>query len=178
MTEKIRTESFRESLGMRLRGAYLSMHRFFNDHFGQFGSTADQYVLLTVLSEEDGVTQQDLAQRIYSDQNTIAAMLALLEKRGLVRRKTHPNDGRARCVYLTAKGRAHQEELDSSAKPLHRQLREILSLEEKAAVLKGLKQITEAIATPDARSRSLARRRSTVKPSDRSKSARRQPAEG
>jgi len=169
MAKKIRTGSFRDGLGMRLRGAYLSMHRYFNDHCAQFGSTADQYVILTVLSEEDGVTQQELSRRTYSDQNTIAAMLLLLEKRGLVKRKTPPNDGRARCVYLTAKGRAHQEKLDASAEPLHRQLREALLPEEKDAALNGLKRIADAVAPPDGRSWALARRRLAAKSSRPSK---------
>ena len=161
--KKIRTESFRDGLGMRLRGAYLSMHRYFNDHCAQFGSTADQYVVLTVLSEEDGITQQELARRIYSDQNTVAAMMLLLEKRGLIRRRTHTNDGRARCVYLTSKGRKLQEKLDASAELLHRQLREALLPEEKDAVLNGLKRIADAVAPPDGRSWAVARRRMAAK---------------
>ncbi len=159
MAKKARTESFRDSFGMRLRGAYLSMHRYFDDHCARFGSTADQFVVLTVLSEEDGITQQELARRVFSDQNTIAAMLRLLEKRRLIRRRTPPNDGRARCVSLTPKGRAFQEELGSSAELLHRQLREALSPEEQDAMRNGLERVADAMTPPSGRSWSVARRR-------------------
>ncbi|MCI0624242.1 MAG: MarR family transcriptional regulator [Acidobacteria bacterium] len=161
--KKIRTGSFRDSLGMRLRGAYLSMHRCFNAHWVQFGSTADQYVVLTVLSEEDGITQQELVRRIYSDQNTVAAMLLLLEKRGLIKRRDHPADGRVWCIYLTPKGRRLQKQLDGGAECLHQQLREALLPEEKDAVLNSLKQIAEAMAPPDGRSWTVARRRLAAK---------------
>jgi len=161
---------------MRLRGAYLSMHRSFNAHCAQFGATADQYVVLTVLSEEDGITQQELVRRIYSDQNTVAAMVSLLEKRGLIRRRTHPSDGRAWRVHLTPKGRSLQEKIDWSAERLHQQLREALLPEEKDSVLNSLKRIADAMAPPDGKSWAVARRR--AKASGQSKALRTQPAKG
>src|SRR5262249_34457432 len=96
---------------MRLRGAYLTFHRMANAHFEQFGVTADQFVVLTLLAEEDGVTQRDLVEQAFSDANTIGEMLARLEKKQLVRRERHPKDGRARCVFLTPKGRKMQKHL-------------------------------------------------------------------
>jgi DNA-binding MarR family transcriptional regulator len=96
---------------MRLRGAYLTFHRMANAHFERFGVTADQFVVLTLLAEEDGVTQRDLVEQAFSDANTIGAMLARLEKKQCVRRERHPKDGRARCVFLTPRGRKMQKQL-------------------------------------------------------------------
>ncbi|MBN1895611.1 MarR family transcriptional regulator [bacterium] len=94
------------NLVMALRAAYLSMHRQTNAHLAAVGVTADQFVCLALLAEEDGITQQELVRRATSDPNTIRAMLMLLEKRGLVKRERHPTDGRARHVTLTPRGRA------------------------------------------------------------------------
>jgi DNA-binding MarR family transcriptional regulator len=102
---------FRDTLGMRLRSAYLTFHRRANAHFEQFGVTADQFVVLTLLAEEDGVTQRDLVAQAFSDANTIGEMLARLEKKQFVRRERHPRDGRARCVFLTPRGRRKQKQL-------------------------------------------------------------------
>jgi DNA-binding MarR family transcriptional regulator len=102
---------FRDTFGMRLRGAYLTFHRFANAHFEQFGATADQFVILTLLAEEEGITQSEVVGRAFSDPNTVGEMLARLEKKGLVRRERHPRDGRARCVYLTPQGRKVQRQL-------------------------------------------------------------------
>jgi DNA-binding MarR family transcriptional regulator len=96
---------------MRLRGAYLTFHRMANAHFEPFGVTADQFVVLTLLAEEDGDTQRDLVEKAFSDANTIGEMLARLEKKQFVRRERHPKDGRARCVFLTPKGRKMQKRL-------------------------------------------------------------------
>jgi MarR family transcriptional regulator, organic hydroperoxide resistance regulator len=94
-----------QQLAMLLRGAYLTMHRQAQQVFAPFGATADQFVLLSLLAEQDGVIQQDLVRRSFSDPNTVRAILVLLEKRGLVTRRNHQHDGRARLVHLTPKGR-------------------------------------------------------------------------
>jgi DNA-binding MarR family transcriptional regulator len=96
---------------MRLRGAYLTFHRMANAHFEQFGVTADQFVVLTLLADEEGVTQRDLVEQAFSDANTIGEMLTRLEKKHFVRRERHPKDGRARCVFLTPQGRKMQKQL-------------------------------------------------------------------
>src|SRR5262245_65645113 len=82
-----------------------------NAHFDQFGVTADQFVVLTLLAEEEGLTQREVVDKASSDPNTIGEMLTRLEKKKLVRRERHPKDGRARCVFLTPKGRKMQEQL-------------------------------------------------------------------
>ena len=107
---------FQATLGMRLRGAYLTFHRLANAHFEPLGVTADQFVVLTLLAEEDGVTQRDLVEQAFSDANTIGEMLARLETKQLVRREPHPQDGRARCVFLTPRGRKTQKQLWESWK--------------------------------------------------------------
>src|SRR5947209_242074 len=102
---------FQDTLGMRLRGAYLTFHRRANAHFEPYGLTADQFVVLTLLAEAEGLTQRELVDRAASDPNTIGEMLLRLERKKLVRRRPHPGDGRARCVFLTALGRKTQARL-------------------------------------------------------------------
>jgi len=136
---------FREKIGMRMRGAYSSMHRRFNAHFLQFGATADQFVLLTLLAEQDGITQQELVRRAYSDANTVTAMLALLERQKLIRRTRDDHDLRVRLVHLTAKGRSFQEKLDRSAEGLHRRLRNALPAPQGRRLLKALQRIAEVM---------------------------------
>jgi DNA-binding MarR family transcriptional regulator len=96
---------------MRLRGAYLTFHRLANAHFEPLGVTADQFVVLTLLAEADGVTQREVVEQAFSDANTIGEMLTRLEKKQFVRRERHPEDGRARCVFLTPRGRKKQKQL-------------------------------------------------------------------
>jgi DNA-binding MarR family transcriptional regulator len=105
-----------------LRAAYFAMHRASDAHFTRHGITADQFVLLACLGEQDAVMQQDLVRRTASDPSTIRAMLVLLDGRGLVVRERHPADGRAREVSLTAKGRRLYERLWRTSEAIRTQL--------------------------------------------------------
>ncbi len=133
--------TFQNSTGMRLRHAYMSLHRYAQSLFASFGVTADQYVLLSVLAEEQGLSQRELADAICSDANTIGAMLRLLEEKGLVRRRPDQSDARARIVQISAKGRRLQKQLDACAEPLHRDLQEALGAAELTRLKQSLRKI-------------------------------------
>jgi len=98
------------------------MHRQTNAHLARYNITADQFVCLILLENQDGITQQEMAKRATSDPNTISAMLVLLEKRGLVTRCPHPEDRRANSVKLTAHGKTLISRLEESVKPVQSQL--------------------------------------------------------
>jgi DNA-binding MarR family transcriptional regulator len=98
------------------------MHRLSDAHFGRYGVTADQFVVLAALAEQGEVTQQDLVRRVSSDPSTVRAMLVLLEGRGLVKRERHPGDRRARSVSLTARGRRLFDKLWATSEPVRAQL--------------------------------------------------------
>ena len=83
-------------IAMALRAAYWAMHREADALLQTHGVTANQFVLLSILAEDKALTQQELVRRASSDANTIRAMLMLLERSGLVVRRPHQTDGRAR----------------------------------------------------------------------------------
>jgi DNA-binding MarR family transcriptional regulator len=107
-----------QNKAMQLRGAYLLMHRRFNGVFEPLSLTADQFVLLSLLKEAGECTQRDLADRSFADVNTIGAMLRLLERRKLVRRKAHTQDGRAKAVSLTPAGERLRVTCENASLPL------------------------------------------------------------
>src|SRR4051794_10503142 len=92
-------------IAMSLRGAYLAMHRQAEGEFARYGITAEQFVVLAVLRDGAVLTQAEVCRRTYSEPNTMGAMLALMETRGLVRRMKHPDDGRVRTVAAKPKGK-------------------------------------------------------------------------
>ncbi|MEN6575977.1 MAG: MarR family transcriptional regulator [Phycisphaerales bacterium] len=126
---------------MALRTAYWAMHRSTEASFTKRTATADQFVLLSLLAERDGITQQELVRRASSDANTIRVMLVLLEKRGLVTRERHPTDGRARNIALTRKGRQTYEKLWTQSKPLRERLRAGFGARETRTLVKFLVRI-------------------------------------
>ena len=147
--------AFRDTPAMCLRAAYLTMHRRFQRLFRTKGATADQFVLLTLLAEEDGVTQKELVRRSCSDANTITAMLRRLERRGLIRRQPHARDGRAVCVHLTDEGRALQKHLVVASRELHQAVEESLPREHRAVILAWLHSMA-LLMPPFGKSRRMA----------------------
>ncbi len=114
-------------LAMWLRKAYLAFHRRVNTWMLNHGITADQYVVLHVVAREPGITQIKIVERAASDPNTIAAILKLLEHRGLVLRQSHSDDRRARCVFLTAAGRKLERRAFKDSEPLRAALRDSMT---------------------------------------------------
>ncbi|MEU1178938.1 MarR family transcriptional regulator [Streptomyces sp. NPDC005820] len=73
-----------------------------------YGLTHVQFVLLatlTWLGSEGPVTQKALADHAASDPMMTSQVLRVLEGRGLVERRPHPQDGRARALVATKEGR-------------------------------------------------------------------------
>ncbi len=133
-------------IAMGLRAAYWSMHRQSNAHLARCGVTADQFVILSLLSEQDGITQQELVRQASSDPNTVRAMLLLMEKRGVVARGRHPTDGRARRVILTRKGRQTYDKLLAEIKPLQKRLSALFRAKEAETLVLFLSRISKAMA--------------------------------
>jgi len=130
---------------MGLRAAYLLMHRQTNTFLAPFGMTADQFVLLALLADQDGITQQELTRRATSDPNTARAMLLLMERNGIVARRQHPTDGRARRVTLTRKGRQTFAKLSTEIKPLQDVLLSGFQGKEVKTLVMFLARISEAM---------------------------------
>lgn len=63
--------------------------------------TVEQFALLVHLWEQDGVTQQELGERVAKHKNSINSLINNLEKNGLVKRVAHPTDRRINQIRLT-----------------------------------------------------------------------------
>ena len=131
---------------MALRAAYWAMHRRADALMARHGVTADQYVLLSLLAERDGVTQQELVRRAASDANTVRAMLVRLEAQKLVSRRPHPTDGRARTVRLTAGGRRTFKRLNTASDVFRQRLLASLAAGAAAGFVRNLNRVAESMA--------------------------------
>jgi DNA-binding MarR family transcriptional regulator len=136
-----------------LRAAYFAMHRISDAHFARHGVTADQFVLLACLAEDDGITQQELARRASSDPSTIRAMLVLLEGRKLLTRERDPEDNRARLVTLSSKGRRTFERLLKTSEPIREQMLKGFSAEAARSLITALRRVADNIAVESTRVR-------------------------
>ncbi|HKE27098.1 MAG TPA: MarR family transcriptional regulator [Bryobacteraceae bacterium] len=105
--------------------------------------TTDQFSLLFIVDRHDGIRQNELANELFTDPNTVTAMLARLEKRGLVQREVCAKDGRARRVRLTPAGRRLTGRLSDDWEPMRRRLREVFSGDAGQEALRVLDQVQQ-----------------------------------
>lgn len=134
---------------MLLRGAYLSFRRRIQAHCAEYGITSDQLVLLSLLAEQDGISQAELAARSYTDPATLTAMLRLIERAGLIQRKKNGKDRREQEVYLTQKGRRLQRKVFASHLPLVGRLADPFSDSELETVRRWLSRVIAEMQLPE-----------------------------
>jgi len=132
-------------IAMALRGAYLSMHRQADAALSPFALTANQFVLLALLDERDGVSQKDLVDRAASDPNTIRPMLTALEKKGYVVREPDPDDGRAWLIRITTQGRRTFRQAESETEAFRERLVVNLAGHEREALVRMLGEVVVAM---------------------------------
>lgn len=129
---------------MALRRAYRSMHRRTGSTLAPYGITADQFVVLSLLHEQDGITQKEISLRASSDPNTIRAVLLLMETNGLLVRSRHGSDGRALIVTLTRTGRETYERLAEAIESLQKSLTVLFTGKEVGLLIQALQRIDSA----------------------------------
>ena len=73
--------------------------------------TPEQWAVLNRLWEEDGLSQVELAERTFKDKPVTTRILSLLEKKGIVVRRSDESDGRVLRVFLTKTGKDLKDKL-------------------------------------------------------------------
>ncbi len=70
------------------------------------GLSIPQFDVLSTLTEQEGLSQRVLAERLYVTKGNVSGLVDRLEQAELVERRDTPGDRRSHGVFLTEKGRA------------------------------------------------------------------------
>ena len=65
--------------------------------------TPEQFMLIDILWNQGEMTQQQLADQLQKDKNSVTKLVDAIEKKGFVIRKQNPHDRRANTLVLTEK---------------------------------------------------------------------------
>ncbi|WP_455352814.1 MarR family winged helix-turn-helix transcriptional regulator [Streptomyces sp. SYSU K217416] len=100
---------------------------------GQVRNSMDRaaYLLLNRLDQEGAMGVKALAAGMGIDSSTVTRQVAPLVDTGLVKRTSHPEDGRAVVLQLSPRGLARLEEVRSSRRELMAQVTEGWTPEER-----------------------------------------------
>jgi len=69
----------------------------------ELGLTPSQWKVILALNFFNGISQKELAGKIYIDSSTLVPVIDKMENNGLVERKPDPNDRRNNLIFLTKK---------------------------------------------------------------------------
>lgn len=138
----------------KLRSAgYLTNHlaRLFahalHGRIAPLGLAPAQFMTLLELWEGDGLTQVELVSRLDVEQATMANTLTRMERDGLIRRGPHPDDRRARLVFLTDRARALRTPAIEAAQAVNSDMLEPLDAQERGVLVDLLARMVSARRT-------------------------------
>ncbi|MYL30121.1 MarR family transcriptional regulator [Halobacillus halophilus] len=103
----------------------------------------EQNLVMMLLWEKDGLTQNQLSEKLGKDKTNIARMVVNLEGKGFIERKFCPKDRRSLEVYLTESGRKLKEEVVPVSEAFNADVTEGLSKQD----LEHLDQVLTKILT-------------------------------
>lgn len=103
-----------------------------------------EYAVLATIDDAPGLDQRTLASRLGIDAVTAGEMVDRLEAMGLLDRRIHPADRRARALTLTARGARMRNRLIAPGKAAHERIMAPLSASERKLFVDFLVRIVEA----------------------------------
>ena len=72
--------------------------------------------VMTMVAAQPGMSQQQLHEKTAIDPSSMVAVIDELEARGLAERRPHPDDRRARAIFLTDDGRGRRSRACASSR--------------------------------------------------------------
>ncbi|HYG58254.1 MAG TPA: MarR family transcriptional regulator [Symbiobacteriaceae bacterium] len=132
---------FQDNLGRYLSVAARHLAACMARRMEELGIGAGQYPYLFSLYSADGLTQQQLSDRLRVDKSATVGAINRLEALGYVERRSDPKDRRSHCIYLTDRGREIRPRLEAIAAEVLGIATGGLSAEEQAVLLGALKRV-------------------------------------
>ena len=132
-------------IGYELKRAQHSLRLRMDEALKKLGITTPQYAAMSVLAEQPGLSNAQLARRSFLTPQTMNHILGRLEALGLVERWEHPEHGRVLQAYLTQRGERVRDECDRMVATVEARLVSELSEEEQRCLLEALRGCAEAL---------------------------------
>jgi DNA-binding MarR family transcriptional regulator len=81
------------------------LHAAMTGRLRAIGLSVAQFDLLSTLTESNGMTQRDLAERLYVTKGNVSGLVDRLVEAGMLDRRPVPGDRRSHSLHLTPEGR-------------------------------------------------------------------------
>lgn len=112
------------------------------------GIVPGQFPALLALWQQDAQTQSELVTKLDVEQATVANTLNRMERDGLITRRGHPDDGRARVIYLTDKAKMIRDDAYAAAAEVNSNMLDDLSHEERSQFIDFMQRTIRTLRKP------------------------------
>ena len=128
-------------LGYLLRRAAGTYKQKMESALSEYGITAPQFTILTVIASAPGASNADIARVAFLSPQTVNEIISRLEKRTLIQRSPHEFYKKIQKIALTDEGESLLASCSTVVGQLENRLQSGMSESEKATVLKWFEQI-------------------------------------
>jgi DNA-binding MarR family transcriptional regulator len=100
--------------------------------------------VMTMVAAQPGMSQHELHEKTAIDPSSMVAVIDELEAMGLAERRPHPDDRRARAIFLTTTGLEKLQRVGALTAELQREFFQALSADERRTLHTLLRKLASA----------------------------------
>jgi len=139
--ESVDTSYLESLLGYNARRAALSIIEVFLQRMAVYDLRPVDFSVLSLITHNSGITSKQLSNSLNILAPNLVAMVNGLEKKGVINRRPHPNDGRAMGLHLTVSGIEIMRQAEKTASELEIESTPNLSTSERKTLLRLLQKV-------------------------------------
>ena len=106
-----------------------------------YGLSPVDFSVLSLITHNPGITSRQICSALNLLPPNLVGKISTMEKRALVARRPHPEDGRAIGLYLISEGEKLMRNAEHTASELEREAASRLSAAEKKTLLRLLQKV-------------------------------------
>lgn len=139
--DRIDSRYLESLIGYNARRAALAVINVFLDRMAVYELRPVDFSALSLIRHNPGITSRQLCGALGVLPPNLVGMINRFEKRGLVMRRPHPNDGRAQGLHLTDPGEALMAQAEHTASELEKDVAHRLTEAERDTLMALLQKI-------------------------------------
>ena len=139
--DSVNTEYLETLLGYNARRAALSIIGVFLQRMAVHDLRPVDFSVASLIVHNPGITSRQLCTALNILPPNLVGLVNALEKRGLITRRPHPNDGRATGLHATAQGEALMAIAEQDAAELETSATSRLSAAERKTLIRLLQKV-------------------------------------
>nr|WP_035662154.1 MarR family transcriptional regulator [Halalkalibacter akibai] len=139
--------SFQDYISIKIHKTDLFLTSMIKSKLEPFNLAPEQNLIMMLLWEKDGLSQNQLVEKLDKDKTNIARMASSLEKKGFIKRSSCPNDRRSVKLFLTECGKKLGKEILPITEEFNEIVCEGISEEELLQLERLLNKMKENVQT-------------------------------